>query len=336
MKFFNLENFVTFQLYVCLIPGNAWGVTAQLVRSILPKEQIVDLQWETTYLEIEPKVYGQKTQPEVVLNGILSKRKEWTLIWSSDWSLTISKDEQPFALVVPIQNDITPVELQAIGPMGEVEIEKIYLHASEWKTVLEQLQKKPPLRSFPTTALGYSFIQYEEDGSINLTLHALTGRISYQYLVFPPHWDLALNVFATFTPSTAKFVGANLRFGYVIPWITEPWSFRLLGGIAYLNMIVAGDSFGYHSLVYPQIYPILSKVFKNGTSAYVYLKYVFAGPNTPLLNFKEREIAMGGGWIYPLSSGHPIVLSIDVADLRIHIRSEHHTFSTSLNLGYGW
>ena len=40
----------------------------------------------------------------------------------------------------------------------------------------------------------------------------------------------------------ARFVGVNLRVGYVLPGLTDPWRLSFLGGVYYTTMLVTGRS----------------------------------------------------------------------------------------------
>jgi hypothetical protein len=206
---------------------------------------------------------------------------------------------------------------------------------------------KPDMRtkSYLYCSLGVSGVTYRQDDVPDLSLMAATVKLSFQRSIIQPNWDFGANAFVTALPLTsnrpgvtARFLGANLRFGYAPSFIHDPWRLSLLTGFSYSRMFVSGDVFGFDNLLYPQIYPTIRRRLAGGSAIFAYLKYV------PLAGFlklslADRELAAGVGWQLPIASGEtPLIWSLDYSDLRLSgvAESRSRTQSLSLSLGIGF
>ncbi|MEK6704562.1 MAG: hypothetical protein AABZ06_02130 [Bdellovibrionota bacterium] len=191
-----------------------------------------------------------------------------------------------------------------------------------------------------TPSLGISFNLLTE-GATNYHLIALTAKASMQYSL-SRSFSIGANSFITaqslstnLPDMRVRYFGANIRFGYAIPWITSPWSLSIATGLSYGRMFVEPGRFGYGDLLYPQIYPSIRRRIDTG-AVYAYLKCVPLGDAITDFSMNAREIAFGGGYeIGGTKPWHP-VLSVDVSDL-IFIPSNAATpiRSASITLGLG-
>jgi hypothetical protein len=71
-----------------------------------------------------------------------------------------------------------------------------------------------------------------QTGHAEFSEDAVTIKAEYRFLLFPPYWDLSVGSFFTASPLStnqsgvdARFLGVNLRLGYRLPFIHEPFIF---------------------------------------------------------------------------------------------------------------
>jgi hypothetical protein len=155
--------------------------------------------------------------------------------------------------------------------------------------------------------------------------------------LFPPKWDLGFSGFmnlATLSKSGAdevKFLGLNLRLGYIFPQVRAPWRLSLYGGWYYTSASSSSDTFGYRNVSGPQLYPSLRRTLANGHAVSTYLKFSPIFNSLGLLGLSNSEIATGIGYLIP-SESHTYSINLDFA--RLHLTNEEiETNSTSVSLG---
>jgi len=345
----NLTNLLHLLLLAALLPvgpaalAREWEGT--LVRSEKRSERVEGLVWKSDKFPVKYIPKGEDLQAIITLEGEI-KREDWYVVSDSD-VLEKGSGENAFTFEVPLLGKITPVEVLAVGPNGEVETEKIVIRFEESKESKKEIAAEPPKRQFITGSLGPTTISYKETGVPDFSMYALTAKFSYTHLIFPPKWDFAANTFFTVLPLSSnlsnvsvRFLGINFRFGYVLQNIPRPWSVSLLGGYYYVTTFVSPPALGFVNLAGPQFFPVVRRKFRNGDAAYGYLKFspLTNGVSFSLLSVSNRELALGGGWSTPLANGHPFSLALDISSFSFKVakRNKNIDYSTiSVSAGYG-
>ncbi len=288
--------------------------------------------------EMSQVTVGENIEEYVTINGSFSQ-EDWSLI-SGKTKLKTNK-EGKFKMRLKLTGPQKTVVLAAVAPDGTVKTEAIKIYYPDWK------QKRVPRWSL-SAGMGVSYLNYSETGtsdirSTNLTEIGLTGKISYQYRIAPPLWDLGLSMFGTlFAPiasinqedadpsqsGSVRFLGINARIGYVVPAVKEPWRVILMGGFYYTSMYPsvngALNQFGFKNMMGPQFFPVIRRALENGDSVSAYLKYspVSSG-GIALNNFgSSREIAIGSTYSLKLNNGHYLPISLDISNLKTDIEDD--------------
>jgi hypothetical protein len=109
-----------------------------------------------------------------------------------------------------------------------------------------------------------------------------------------------------------------------------------LGGVYFIKMLVNENRFGFNHVIYPQIFPTLSRTLTSTDTLSGYLKYVPTSQGINL-NWREKELASGSTWEHLLSNDHPLTISLDVSNLTLvdFAGIENHLGTLSLSVGYG-
>jgi hypothetical protein len=244
-----------------------------------------------------------------------------------------------FTSQVLIRGDLTRVEVFTINPLGEVEKEIVVLEYKEWGKLKKSM--------YLIAGLGYTTIDYKQSRASDFFQTGLTGKISWNYLIFPPNWDFAASAFYTVMPlssndpaTKARFLGINGRFGYVLPSVREPWRVSILFGLYYATMFVTPGAdglykFGFKNMSGPQLFPTVRRALKNKDAIYGYFKFSPIANSFSLLSLSSRELAMGSGYTHPLAGGKTITGSLDYANLDLTILGDN-VVSNSLTIGLSY
>jgi hypothetical protein len=154
-----------------------------------------------------------------------------------------------------------------------------------------------------------------------------------------PRWDLGANFFINALPLyrsdvTFRFLGANGRFGVVLPWKKTAWKIKLLVGFYYLTMLVDGNNFGFLNVMGPQIYPAFNYTFSKEKTLAFYFKFSPISSGTGFLSAASREIAAGFSYSMPAKWGKRPVLgaTLDFSSVNLVV-SDRTVNSQSLTLG---
>jgi hypothetical protein len=316
----------------------------------LPHNKKSNFQWVTTKIPVF--VSSQEDLPVALasVDGMyLLPNTKLLIVDREKKEKTISVKNGKFSIPVALTGTSTTVKFVAIRPTGQIEREEVTILFYSWpdfQTIeAAHIHKKlrRSNRPFYNVSLGFTSLSYTEGSLANYSGLTSTLKFSYLRSVFPPNWDVGGNIFITLAnltssmPDTAvHFLGANLRFGYVLPFFKDPWRASILAGVYYSKMFVTSNSFGFKTLIYPQVYPTVRRALNLSEALYAYLKYVptNAGP-TP--SWKEKEIGLGIGWERLLSNRHPLIVSVDYTDFKMvdSLNVETNFSTISLSLGYG-
>ncbi|MGE0616572.1 MAG: hypothetical protein AB7P04_13130 [Bacteriovoracia bacterium] len=270
----------------------------------------------------------------------------WALVWDGAKKAGAStRRNQAFAFEFEVTEEVNDVDFTLVGPQGQVAIERVYLYVKDVDVYRRTLGKQPPKFTHFTPSLGFNFLSYEQTGVTPFSLTSLAFKASFSYLIGPPRWDIGANVYFNFVPlgssvagNAISILGANVRGGYVFPFVRSPWRLTFSTGIFYSTTFVTNNAFGYTGLLNFQLYPALRYTFRNRQAAVMYLKYVPLGSGFFDISFEKREIAVGWAWVWPLEDRRSWSLALDISDLRLVTVSGVviQAKSTTISAGYSF
>lgn len=286
---------------------------------------------------------GKAPARGVIVEGKFD-RDGWNLISGSKWLVDSGAKKSLFRYEVPVKGATSTINLVAIGPMGEIEKEAVVVEISDREGAEVSSRQEPPRRFNFNSSLGYTNLAYSETDIESYSMHGLTAKLGVQYLLAPPAWDLGFSAYGTVTPLSdnqadvdARFFGVNLRVGYSLPFVPEPWKVSLMAGSYYTTMLVTDRAFGFKNMAGPQVFPVVRRAFAGGSSVSSYFKFSPIMNGLSILAFDHREIAGGLGYVRPLKNGHPLIFGLDAADLKLALGEVTiHSRSLSFSVGYGF
>ncbi len=308
--------------------------TAPHWRSTSPigsKVRISKLKWESVERDSD-------NDKKILITGKYL-RKDWALVAGHITLVRSDDDNREFVYEAYAVAPVTTITLYAIGPLGEVETEIYELtlgRKSRKKTAATRFQIIP--------SIGATSVAYQETGVAEFSRIALTGKLSLGGPLFLRRFEWGANAFATILPvksetadTTVRFLGANLRAGYLVTNPESDWALTLSGGISFSTMLVSNPVLGYSGLLYPQFYPYLRRKISPITSVGLYAKYVSLGRDN-WLSFADRELASGLNLTQILPGRRLWNVSLDYSDLKLSLSATkvYHVRSFSLSAGYGF
>jgi len=252
-----------------------------------------------------------------------------------------------FELTIDLNKGAGEITVGCVQTSGDLRSERVLVSFSREAQALARIfptQQAP--RWAGQVGLGATRIDYSDlindiptdYQSISMTL---TGGINYW--IKPGRWLSGASGYFTLVPltragagkdSTARFLGVNLRAGYVLPNVTKPWSVSILGGLYYVTTLVDTGEFGITNLTGPQLYPSFRYTLKRGDQMGVYFKFSPVSAKLGLLSLQNREMAAGVSYIF-LRQGFSV--SADFSQLSLSYVSdfpiELHSQTASLSVG---
>ncbi len=405
--------FAIVAVYATVCP--TWAETrslgaAQLIRPY-SGQQIEGLSWNSRLVKVVSKDLDGADTPHAEILGKYLK---------PGWKLTMNGQDIPaneqgmFKLTVPLKAKQRTMRIIAVGPEGEVQMERDKIkfpgfdswakgngvtpvpetdEVAENDVVQEKLpepeptppppepveapkpepvvEKKPeptPRKVKPaqqareatpgktkrrvrkrrqvhvTPGIGFSQISFSDprlaslqSGATSLSETVLTAKLALDWI--PSRWTVGLSAYynaAVLKSSTEKkiqFLGYNLRGGYQFS-LSRKWILKLLAGFYYVTSSTASNDFGFTNITGPQLYPALVGYVGRGQSISIYAKYSPVSDGFSLLSFKNRELAGGISYLFPMSSSIGGVINFDAANLEVTIRNVKMTMS-NFSLGFG-
>jgi|GEM_PF-1202146 len=234
----------------------------------------------------------------------------------------------------------------AIEAETEAETEAAPESAAEKESipVLEENEFNAKLdrRLFASPGIGITSLSYTQTGRADYTAIMTTVKVSANYLLFPPKWDLGFSGFmnvASLSKSASsdiRAIGTNLRVGYIFPEVKAPWRLSLYGGWYYSTMFASDSTFGYQNVSGPQLYPAIRRTLDNGCAVSAYLKFSPISSSGGIMKLSNNETAIGFGFFIP-GEGRTYGITLDMARISFSQESpDEETVSiqsTSLSLG---
>lgn len=300
--------------------------------------KIEGLSWELSKVPAQPKTKGEDTWIQARVPGIF-QNPGWTLINGSE---PIKLDTQgKFEIVSEIRGGASTLRLFAVGPTGEMESLEVGLLVREFAKVQATAQAAPPKRLYLSPSLTVTPLYMTDSRIGSLSQTGINLRVNANYLLVPPMWDIGASAYITaFVPIkstaySARFFGANLRAGYVLPYFKDPWRVGIQVGWYYTTMLPIGDGFGFRNLMGPQLYPTFRRQFKNGMTLMSYFKFSPITNGLQFLTLGNRELAAGASMIFPLSNGHSVSAALDYSNLSLSL-SGTTILVSALSIGVGY
>ncbi len=326
--------------------GTSAGVALAATLERLPKvakvvplagPKITGLTWAPE-LDVEVITEGPSRKVVVHLKGTYLP-EDWSLLLTSGATLKLSK-EKSFDVKMQVLDGVSKFSLTAVGPLGGLQTQVFRVDFVKNVFAIEPI--RPPPRGGILPELNFTFLNYEQTSVAAFSEKALTLKVSGNYWIKPQVWDVGVsgyyNAFAFSSSSSneylIRFLGLNIRGGYTFPFVRPPWQLRLLFGGYYITTF-ANATFGFSHLVGPQLYPVVSRGFRNGGAASVYFKFSPIVTEASLVSFSSREMAVGAGYSHPLKNGKAITASIGMAWLGLNL-STSAVKTNSLSVGGGY
>ena len=246
----------------------------------------------------------------------------------------------PFTFKMPVTRDRISLKLVSVDAHGTI-------NRAIYELVIPDLparkEKLLNVRFITSVSFGYSMIEYSEQSRISLSMSAVTAKTSFLYKIVPGRWDLATSAYitalplASTDPAQTRFLGVNLRLGYILPGISSPWQIALMAGGYYTTMLVSSNLYGFRDMMGPQLFPTIRYEFNSRTNVGLYFKYSPILGASGLLPFDQREIAAGLSFTRIVFGRNPLSFSVDFADLSLSVDSLVVTSrSTSFSIGFGF
>jgi len=281
-------------------------------------------------------------------------RPDWSLLWNG--KIVSLNGKVDLVLSIPIKSDRTEAKIYAVGPSGEIEIEKIVVLLP-----VRYLKKFTENKAWSlAVGLSYTILSYEEIGAgndVDQNQSSLTAKVSAIHRTdiksaFSYGGSLYISLLALSSSETpsARFIGVNGRLGYDVPGIKQPWRVSALVGFYYTTMLVPlrvdGSSYGFRNLMGPQIYPVVTRTLRNNQTLSGYFKFSPVGQGIGWKNLGNREIAFGLSWKFSLKKKLWSV-ALDIANLHLGLNLTDtltgeiypvsiNSNSVSLGFSYHW
>ncbi|MBU6154856.1 MAG: hypothetical protein KGP28_11185 [Bdellovibrionales bacterium] len=315
-------------------------------------EGIRSVLWYDSDGRVVTRYFGSSSESSLSLKGRIDRESphRWHVIWNEK-SFDVSPKGE-FSLVLPFDVKLKNLELALVGPKGEVEYHfyrlKLDMPAVPVQNGGEvsfadfsdvEFNQKLKRKLFVSPGLGISNLNYSQTAVDPYNSIVMTAKISANYFIVPPKWDLGFTGFFNFvslaksSPVDVRFLGLNLRLGYIFPEVKAPWRLSLYGGWYYSTMFASDSSFGYKNVSGPQLFPSVRRTLNNGHALSAFLKFSPISNNLGLLSLSNNEFATGVSYLIP-STGHTYSISLDYA--RISFSDSEITIgSNSISLGGG-
>lgn len=309
---------------------------AHIVR---PADQIPNLQFDQTSLDVELDDHGKIERPYVMLNGRF-KARDGSLTISSMGNRPIKLDQgERFKFRVYLKSKDTRFDLAEVDALGHVKYETLNVNFEGWQNFREDLELdfKRELQFIPS--VGLTSVSYSEDGvedqsHIRLSEIVVTPKLTVNYR-FLPRWSLGVNGFFSafalsstlqgFSPAipgfVLRFLGVNGRLAYQLSSVRDPWNLSLAMGVYYTTTRPSVENvLGFHDLMGPQFMANLKYRYNLRDSLLATFKFAPVGQGFYLNSLSNHEIALGIGVARAFKDGKHIgSITLDWAKLSIFL-----------------
>lgn len=230
---------------------------------------------------------------------------------------------------------IVKEDIQVLPPWEVIQVPEAEREPSS--TSKAEAETKPRRPSFLLAGVGLTQRTYKEGTTTDTKARSADIKLWYQNVIWPQvfHVDAQVQMTGVFisndSTSEIRFLEGSLQVGYALPFVSEPYRLSIMAGGAYSTMFVTGNAFGYDSLLYPQVYPELRRLFKSGDTLTLAVKYM------PLSTSGSEQRAMAAQlrWAYPTASGRPLFFDVTYTDTKHSIDTSTTAASTAITINFG-
>lgn len=275
----------------------------------------------------------QAPEPVYKLEGTLADRR-FTLVIDND---KVSRDAQGgFRKILNAESRKQEVQVVLVDEQGEVSARTFVLKQPA------ELTEVSGGNWISSAGLGVTSLTYDQtrrDGfsQLNLTVKAQVRRWLIRGVL-----DASASAFYNLVPVSSssptdriRFLGANIRAGYSVPGLNDPWGLTLNAGYYYLTTFASGN-FGFVNVGGPSLYPVLRRSLGGARMVYLYGKFSPISESLGFLSLDSNELAFGSGYTFPfLERIFTLGLDISRLDLRlgsIRVQSNSYSLGLSTNL----
>ena len=320
-------------LLLTLAPGSMHPVQAAeggrppsepptLIEPLPGEPQIPGLNWDPSSMQLIQENLGLELRWSVILIGTWSS-PDWVLLHGGA-PVRIDPATNRFEVKFPVYGQAASGKFSAVGPLGELETQEVRIRIPDFGERQKTDIEAPRRRFFSYASLGLSSIHYTETSRDAHDTLNLTARFSGLYLIASQRWEAAWSAYTTAVhiaqspPDSIRFLGVNLRAGYIMPIERSRWRVSILGGAYYTTTFVPGGRYGFQNMLGPQLYPNMRYTLSNDSSLNGYIKYSpVAGGGVKLLPASNFEFATGGGFLRDLPEGRSWGISLDYAQIQL-------------------
>ncbi len=306
------------------------GVTLEFPDRKTPGAGIAGLEWDSLRFDLSIETVPGSPTPTrarmhlygTVVSGIAKDYCQ--LAYPQDQAKIPVNETGSFEFIVSLKGIETNGRLACVTDLGSVTIENVVVKFPGLKRFLFNYAAARVPRFDAHVGLGATSIIYSEiTNGFSTDYKSLSATLTggANYWVKPGRWSVSGAGYVTVTPITrsglgessdVRFLGINLRAGWVVPRIRRPWSFTLFGGGYYVTTIVTPRTFGFQNMAGPQLYPRLRYFRRNGDQVSTYVKFSPVAVSLSLLNFSNREMALGVSYVFARKA---ISINVDASDL---------------------
>lgn len=182
-------------------------------------------------------------------------RPGWTL-YAQNSPVAQAAGSTDFKFHAFLNGRINEIVINAKGPNGEVEEERVYLFAPE----AQEFTLVSPWNALVINA-GFSSVDYTQSGFGNYLAYA--GSLSAKYSTFDAPTQLsyfgsldftALTFASQPSQSNPQFIEGRLDAAWMIPFEpNQSWKSQIIGGAFYATMLSNGSQIGFSNLIAPEI-----------------------------------------------------------------------------------
>lgn len=329
--------------------------TANLVYALKEELKIKDLKWTDNNLAVQTEVMSDGGEKYfVTVRGSYAK-SEWKLFRTNEEDkapLPISTDKDGnFSVKIIMDHSIEGATFSAISPEGEIERETVALEYSDFDAFKELRENEnhpsKPSKFKLNAGLGLTYIDYHQPDGQVVSETNVTGKGGIDLTLVPKKWSLGANGYLTMlnmhvrpAANAIKFIGGNIRLGYQISEVENPWTLIVMGGFYYTSCWGGSGEIGYTGVGGPQIFPVLTRALEDGRVVSGYFKLSPMANGFSILNLSSSEIAAGLSYgLKPFTTGFfkgtSLAFSFDWSWLRLQsdigtASSKSYTVGTSL------
>lgn len=288
---------------------------------------IEGLKWNSQELDIQTGYSRGASNYFVTLTGEY-RRPMWKLYYQLGWQDSPNEIDtsKPFSIEVPYTGPKTPVHLISVTPDGNAESQTYHVVFPDELNLDDEARFTPSPHRF-SPGLGVSQSWYSQSNGRSLQQLLLTFKGAYSYTLVPRKWELGANLYFSLVPlassiqgTWARFMGINVRGGYLKD-LDSRWTLGLNAGGYYTTMFVSqGARLGFEKLTGPHLTPTLRYQLNSRMSLTPYFKFAPVSSGTKI-SISDRELALGVSWTRMADTGRPFSLSLDLADLKVTIKS---------------